>query len=204
MTQDYKDHNDQETGPAQPQTPYLTGKLLIAMPQLEDPRFHKAVIFICAHDSNGAMGLVINHTLPGVDLNELLAQLEIADSIPQSPDIPVMSGGPVETARGFILHKGSFQHIESLKIESDIYVTGTLDALRAIARGQGPKDMLFILGYSGWHAGQLDQEMQHNSWLVVDSDPEIMFAGHPEDIWERAIKKIGIDPSMLFSDIGHA
>ncbi len=194
MTQDHKPLK----------TPTLTGKLLIAMPQMGDPRFHKAVIFICAHDVNGAMGLVINHTLPGVDLNELLAQLEIADTVPQSHDIPVMSGGPVETARGFILHKGHFQHIESLNIDSDIYVTGTLDALRAIARGQGPREMLFILGYSGWSAGQLDEEMQDNSWLVVDADPEIMFAGQPEDIWERAIKKIGIDPTMLFSDIGHA
>lgn len=185
-------------------TPTLTGKLLIAMPQMGDPRFHRAVIFVCAHDVNGAMGLVINHTLPGVDLNELLAQLEIADAMPQSHDIPVMSGGPVETARGFILHKGNFQHIESLKIESDIYVTGTLDALRAIARGQGPKDMLFILGYAGWSAGQLDAEMQHNSWLVVDADPDIMFTHHPEEIWERAIKKIGIDPYMLASDVGHA
>ncbi|HEY0901664.1 MAG TPA: YqgE/AlgH family protein [Micavibrio sp.] len=185
-------------------TPSLTGKLLIAMPQMGDPRFHKAVIFVCAHDNNGAMGLVINHILPGVDLNELLAQLNIADTVTQSHDIPVMSGGPVETARGFILHKGHFDQIESLNIESDIYVTGTLDALRAIARGQGPKDMLFILGYAGWSAGQLDQEMQHNSWLVIDADPAIMFAGHPEEIWERAIKKIGVDPLMLFSDIGHA
>ena len=189
--------------PAQ-KSPYLTGKLLIAMPQIGDPRFHKAVIFICAHDGNGAMGLVINHTLPGVDLAELLAQLHIEEGVTHRHDIPVMSGGPVETARGFILHKGDFQQIESLKIESDIYVTGTLDALKAIAQGKGPEDMLFILGYSGWTAGQLDQEMQQNSWLVVDADPEIIFAGNPDESWERAIKKMGVDPMMLVDSIGHA
>lgn len=182
----------------------LTGKLLIAMPQMNDPRFHKAVIFICAHDGNGAMGLVVNHTLPGVDLAELLAQLHIEDGAVQRPDIPVMSGGPVETARGFILHKGDFQQIESLKIESDIYVTGTLEALKAIAQGKGPSDMLFILGYAGWTAGQLDQEMQQNAWLISDADPEIIFAGNPDESWERAIKKIGINPAMLFDSIGHA
>ncbi len=185
-------------------SPYLTGKLLIAMPQMGDPRFHKAVIFICAHDVNGAMGLVINHTLPGVDLAELLAQLDIEDGVAQRPDIPVMSGGPVETARGFILHKGDFQQIESLKIESDIYVTGTLDALRAIAQGKGPAEMRFILGYSGWTAGQLDMEMQQNAWLVVDADPDIIFAGNPDESWDLAIKKLGIDPFMLVDSIGHA
>lgn len=187
-----------------PKSPYLTGKLLIAMPQMGDPRFHKAVIFICAHDVNGAMGLVINHTLPGVDLAELLAQLDIEEGPAQRQDIPVMSGGPVETARGFILHKGDFQQIESLKIESDIYVTGTLDALKAIAQGKGPEEMLFILGYSGWTAGQLDQEMQQNAWLVVDADPEIIFAGNPDESWDLAIKKMGIDPLMLVGSIGHA
>lgn len=185
-------------------SPYLTGKLLIAMPQMGDPRFHKAVIFICAHDVNGAMGLVINHILPGVDLVELLAQLHIEDGTAQRQDIPVMSGGPVETARGFILHKGSFQQIESLKIESDIYVTGTIDALRAIAQGKGPDDMLFILGYAGWTAGQLDMEMQQNAWLVVDADPDIIFNSNPEESWERAIKKLGADPAMLVDSVGHA
>ena len=184
--------------------PYLTGKLLIAMPQMGDPHFHKAVIFICAHDGNGAMGLVINHILPGVDLAELLAQLHIDDAVAQRPDIPVMSGGPVETARGFILHKGHFQQIESLKIESDIYVTGTIDALRAIAQGEGPDDMLFLLGYAGWTAGQLDMEMQQNSWLVVDADPDIIFNSNPEESWERAIKKLGVDPAMLVGSVGHA
>ncbi|MFN3826195.1 MAG: YqgE/AlgH family protein [Micavibrio sp.] len=181
----------------------LMGKLLIAMPQMGDTRFHKAVIFMCAHDANGAMGLVINHILPGLDLGELLDQLHIEEKNPQV-DIPVMSGGPVETARGFILHEGSFSATESLEIKSNIYVTGTIDALKAVAKGQGPKNMLFILGYAGWGAGQLDQEMQQNSWLVIDADTDVIFESAPEDRWDRAIKKLGIDPLMLFDTTGHA
>lgn len=182
---------------------YLTGKLLVAMPQMGDPRFHKAVIFMCSHDANGAMGLVINHTLPGLELSELLTQLHIEDAQPDD-DIPVMSGGPVETARGFILHEGDFSQVESLKIESDIYVTGTIDALKAVARGQGPEKMLFILGYAGWTAGQLDQEIQQNAWLVIDSDPDVIFNGDADDRWDRAIRKIGVDPSMLSGEAGRA
>lgn len=184
---------------------YLTGKLLVAMPQMGDTRFHKAVIFMCAHDENGAMGLVINHTLPGLELSELLNQLNIEGSgAVVSDDIPVMSGGPVETARGFILHEGDFRQVESLNIESDIYVTGTIEALKAVARGQGPQKMLFILGYAGWSAGQLDQEMQQNAWLVTDADPEVIFTGDPEDRWERALKKLGVEPSMLSGSAGRA
>lgn len=184
-------------------SPYLTGKLLVAMPQMGDPRFHKAVIFICAHDVNGAMGLVINHTLPGLELSELLSQLHIEGN-QTSPDIPVMSGGPVETGRGFILHKGDFRQIDSLKIESDIYVTGTIDALKAIAQGKGPDEMLFILGYAGWTAGQLDLEMQQNAWLVVDADPALIFDSNPDECWDLAIRKIGIDPNMLSGEAGRA
>lgn len=184
-------------------SPYLTGKLLIAMPHMGDPRFHKAVIFICAHDVNGAMGLVINHTLPGLELDELLSQLHI-EGAKTGGEIPVMSGGPVETGRGFILHKGDFHQIDSLKIESDIYVTGTMDALKAIAQGQGPDEMLFILGYAGWSAGQLDLEMQQNAWLVVDADPDLIFEGDPDQRWDRAIRKMGIDPLMLSGEAGRA
>lgn len=182
---------------------YLTGKLLVAMPQMGDPRFHKAVIFMCSHDANGAMGLVINHILPGLELSELLTQLHIEDAQPDD-DIPVMSGGPVETARGFILHEGGFSQVESLKIESDIYVTGTIDALKAVARGQGPEKMLFILGYAGWTAGQLDQEIQENVWLVTDADADVIFNGDADDRWDRAIRKIGVDPSMLSGEAGRA
>lgn len=191
------------SGNDQNENRYLTGRLLIAMPQMSDTRFHKAVIFICAHDANGAMGLVINHTLPGLELSTLLSQLDIP-GVTYGADVPVMSGGPVETARGFILHAGSFNQIESLKIEQDIYVTGTIDALKAIAQGRGPEKLMFILGYAGWTAGQLDYEMQQNAWLVTDADADLIFSNDPEGRWERAIRKIGIDPSMLSGDAGRA
>ncbi len=191
------------SGNDQNENRYLTGRLLIAMPQMSDTRFHKAVIFICAHDANGAMGLVINHTLPGLELSTLLSQLDIP-GVTYGADVPVMSGGPVETARGFILHAGRFNQIESLKIEQDIHVTGTIDALKAIAQGRGPEKLMFILGYAGWSAGQLDYEMQQNAWLVTDADTDLIFSDDPEDRWERAIRKIGIDPLMLSGDAGRA
>ena len=186
---------------------YLAGRLLLAMPQMEDPRFQRAVIFVCAHDSNGAMGLIINNILPGIAMSELLAQLDIAPNSPPANDpvaAPVMSGGPVESARGFVLHSNDFQQPETIAINPDLCVTGTLDALRAIAAGKGPDKMLFMLGYAGWGAGQLDKEMQDNSWLVADADTAIIFETDPEKKWERAIKQIGIDPSMLSTSAGRA
>ncbi len=183
---------------------YLTGRLLLAMPAMGDPRFHKAVIYLCAHDENGAMGLVINHTLPGVDLSQLLAQLNIKPEESKAPDTVVMSGGPVETARGFVLHSNDFGQADTIKIDDDFSVTGTIDALKAIAGGSGPDKMLFILGYAGWGSGQLDQEIQENAWLVADPDPELIFKAAPEEKWVKAIKKLGVDPAMLSGDAGRA
>jgi putative transcriptional regulator len=164
------------------------------------------VIFVCAHDENGAMGLVINNILPGVDLTELLAQLNINAPTAEATTTPgpVMSGGPVETARGFVLHSNDFFQAETVPINRELSVTGTIDALRAIAAGQGPKKMLFMLGYAGWGAGQLDQEIQDNSWLVADPDTDIIFKTEPEEKWDRALKKIGIDPAMLSGESGRA
>ncbi len=183
---------------------YLTGRLLLAMPAMGDPRFHKAVIYMCAHDENGAMGLVINHTLPGVDLSQLLKQLNITPEETKARDSAVMSGGPVETARGFVLHSNDFEQSDTIKIDEDFYVTGTIDALKAIAGGDGPDKMLFILGYAGWSKGQLDQEMQQNAWLVTDPDPDLIFAAPPEEKWTKAIQKLGIDPAMLSGEAGRA
>lgn len=181
---------------------YLTGRLLLAMPQMGDPRFHRAVIFMCAHDENGAMGLVVNNVMPGIDLSELLGQLKI-DPRPGTPAAPVMNGGPVETARGFVLHSDDFAQAETVRVAPHINITGTIEALRAIAAGDGPQKMLFMLGYAGWGAGQLDSELQSNAWLVADADADILF-GNPDDKWDRAVRKIGIDPAMLSGDAGHA
>ncbi len=185
----------------------LVGKLLLAMPALGDPRFHHAVIFMCAHDKNGAMGLVINHTLPGIEFKSLLDQLKVASNIHvdlRALTIPVMAGGPVEGSRGFILHSDDFQQKDTVSVGDAYGVTGTIEALKAIAAGKGPEDLLFILGYAGWGASQLDKEIQENSWLVVDPDPNIIFRVAPEQKWQTAIRKLGFNPAMLSTEAGRA
>jgi putative transcriptional regulator len=188
---------------------YLTGRMLLAMPGMGDPRFHRAVIFICAHDANGAMGLVINHRLPGLDLSQLLQQMNIrpADDAPARPlteSLPVMSGGPVESARGFILHSSEFSQPDTIRVSDSFSVTGTVDALRAVAGGQGPDRMLFILGYAGWSSGQLDQEIQQNAWLVADANPDLVFGAPPDEKWDRGVRMLGVNPAMLSGDAGRA
>lgn len=184
---------------------YLAGRLLLAMPQMGDPRFYKAVIFLCAHDENGAMGLVVNHVLPGLDLRQLLQQMKI-DLGGKTPGTtqPVMSGGPVEAARGFILHSSDFKQPDTVKVCEGIAVTGTVDALKTIAAGAGPDKMLFLLGYAGWGAGQLDQEMQQNAWLVIEPDHDLIFGSGTDEKWDRAVRKLGIDPAMLSGTAGRA
>tara|TARA_R110001592_G_scaffold3525_16_gene19989 strand:+ start:30481 stop:31065 length:585 start_codon:yes stop_codon:yes gene_type:complete len=187
---------------------YLTGKLLLAMPSLGDPRFHRAVIFVCAHDEEGAMGLVVNHIMPSVEFNDLVDQLKLESDIKvdfQKLDLPVMYGGPVETARGFLLHSGDFSRDDTMKINKSYGVTGTVDALKDIASGGNkPENLMFVLGYAGWDAGQLDFELQQNAWLVVDSDPDLVFGGDPDDKWTQAVNKLGIDPGMLSAMSGNA
>lgn len=153
------------------------------------------------------MGLVINHPLESVAFDELLEELKITADIEvdlNALEVPVMRGGPVEGARGFLLHSSDFSKPDTVKVDDRIYVTGTLDALKDVAQGAGPARRIFILGYAGWTAGQLDQELQQNAWLVVDADPDLVFSEGVEDKWERAVKKLGIDPSMLSAAGGSA
>lgn len=185
----------------------LSGKFLLAMPGMGDPRFHKAVILVCAHNDDGAMGLVINHVMPGIDLEALLKQLNI--TIPEgdytSPSgVAVMSGGPVENVRGFIVHTTEFHQQDTVPINDRISVTGTVDALRAVAAGEGPQQMIFVLGYAGWGPGQLDQELHDNVWLVFDATPEIIFDTEPDQKWDAVIRSMGIDPNMLSNASGRA
>ncbi len=185
----------------------LVGKLLLAMPTMCDRRFHRSVIFICAHDEHGAMGLVINHKLPGLEFEHLLEQMNMTSNINidlNALSIPVMSGGPVDAGRGFLLHSNDFIQDETIKVDERFCVTGTLDALKAVAEGHGPEDMLFILGYAGWSAGQLDEELQQNSWLVCDPDPSVIFHESNDEKWDMAIAKLGFDPNMLSGEAGHA
>ena len=186
---------------------YLTGKLLLAMPGMGDQRFNRAVILLCAHDEEGAMGLVINNEMPNVEFSDLAKQLKFESDIRINFDnihLPVLSGGPVETARGFLLHSGDFTRPDTMRVDDAYGVTGTTDALRDVALGNGPRDMLFVLGYAGWDAGQLDIEIQENAWLVADPDQSLVFDDDVAGKWSRAMAKLGIDPVLLSGASGRA
>src|SRR5579859_6651698 len=189
---------------------YLDGQLLIAMPVMGDPRFERSVIYLCAHSSEGAMGIMVNRPAGSIDFPELLVQLNIinkADQItlPENAEsMQVLRGGPVDTGRGFVLHSSDF-FIENatLRIDDGICLTATVDILKAIAKGSGPKHAILALGYAGWAPGQLENEIQGNGWLHCDADPELVFGDDADDKYTRALRKIGIDPGMLSNEAGH-
>ena len=184
--------------------PQLDGKLLIAMPGMGDPRFDKAVIFLCAHSDDGALGLIINKPAPELEFSSLLEQLEI-DVGPPRRDIRVHFGGPVEHGRGFVLHSGDYQSDDSTLQVSDAFgMTATLDVLEDIARGTGPSSALLALGYSGWGPGQLDSEILANGWLTCDALPDLVFGDDDETKWTAALKSLGVDALMLSSEAGRA
>jgi putative transcriptional regulator len=192
--------------PASPEAPgtgYLTGQLLIAMPQMRDIRFHKSVIYICAHTPDGAMGLVINKTLDSLTVPELMEHLSV-DTESELKPTKVHFGGPVETARGFVLHSCDYVEEGTLVVGHDLALTATLDILRAIGRGSGPRQTMLALGYAGWGPGQLDIEIQANSWLHAPADEAIVFDPVHDTKWERAIGRLGIDARMLSTEAGHA
>jgi putative transcriptional regulator len=173
------------------------------MPQLEDPRFERSVIFLCAHNETAAMGLVVNKLIGSLTLGELLVQLEIpAAGLIGEPRVHF--GGPVQQERGFVLHSADYTEKDSLAVGGDLALTATPDILRAIGRGEGPRCSLLALGYAGWGPGQLDTELQQNSWLNVPADEGILFDVDLETKWQRALAKVGVDLSMLSSDAGHA
>lgn len=179
------------------------GQLLLAMPGMADSRFDRSVIYLCSHDESGAMGLVINHEFRSLDFEQLLEQLDIeADDTP--PDVIVHGGGPVEPGRGFVLHTADYVQESTLIVSETIALTATVDILSAIAAGRGPKDHVIALGYAGWGAGQLEQEIQNNAWLTAEGDEEIVFHTELEQKWPRAMAMLGIDASMLSAEAGHA
>ncbi len=184
---------------------YLSGKLLLAMPGIGDPRFHRSVIFLCVHDEQGAMGLVINTEVPDINFGQVIDNLGLQSDIEVDLDalkLPVISGGPVEGSRGFLLHTAEFRHQDTIEISPEFSLTGTTDALQDIIDGKGPDEALFILGYAGWTAGQLEQELQQNAWLVLDPDPDLVFAPDIQAKWTLALDKLGLDPALLSSDTG--
>ena len=190
---------------------YLDGQMLIAMPSMLDERFSRSVIYICAHSSEGAMGIVVNHPAPNIKFSDLLVKLDVIPpaeriQLAGSADVvKVMRGGPVETERGFVLHSADF-FIENstLPINDGICLTATIDILKAIARGDGPESAILALGYAGWAPGQLENEIQANGWLHCTADPDLIFGTDVGSKYDRALKKIGIDLGMLSSESGHA
>ena len=182
----------------------LTGQLLVAMPQMQDPRFARSVVYMCAHSEDaGAMGLVINKTIDALTLDELYAHLKIEPVRANRPR-PVHFGGPVDRGRGFVLHSADYREDRTLDITGGFAMTATIDILRAMGKGEGPRQSLLALGYAGWAPGQLDAEIQANGWLSVDADAEIVFEEADDSKWQRALAKLGVSPSMLSTDAGHA
>lgn len=182
---------------------YLAGQLLVAMPGMRDPRFQKTVIYLCAHNPDGAMGLVINRALESLSFPDMLEQLGI-DVSGMGERINVHFGGPVESGRGFVLHSQDYLQEATMVVDRDMALTATIDILKAIAFGTGPRQSLLALGYAGWGPGQLDTEIKSNGWLNVAADDELVFGPNLDKKWDQAMSKIGIDPRMLSDQAGHA
>lgn len=190
---------------------YLDGQFLVAMPGMADSRFSKAVIYMCAHTSEGSMGLILNHRASQMRLPDLLVQLDIvpdesairlkADAAP----INVLRGGPVDSGRGFVLHSPDFYtETSTVPVADGLCLTTTVDILRAIARGEGPERAILALGYAGWSPGQIETEIKANAWLSCEADPDLIFDTAVETKYERVLRSLGIDPMLLSSEAGHA
>lgn len=182
----------------------LSGKLLIAMPGMGDPRFAHSVVFICAHSEDGAMGLIVNQPAPDLEFDDLLEQLEI-DAGDESLPTTIHVGGPVEHGRGFVLHSSDYAVTEStLKVDAEFAMTATLEILEDMALRRGPRRALLALGYSGWAPGQLEAEIAQNGWLTCDADPDLVFSPENARKWERALAMLGVDPLTLSASAGRA
>lgn len=187
----------------QNQADWLTGQLLIAMPAMRDPRFAQSVIFMCAHNPDGAMGVVLNRPVKAPKFSELLQQLGV-EPHPPIRLLPVGAGGPVDDTRGFVLHSPDWAGEGSLEVDSGHILSANLDILRAVAAGEGPLQARLLLGYAGWGAGQLDEEIKQNSWLNVPADEAIIYDTNYNTKWQRALAQLHIDPAQLSSGAGRA
>ncbi|MEO1065876.1 MAG: YqgE/AlgH family protein [Pseudomonadota bacterium] len=189
----------------------LKGQVLIAMPGMEDSRFHRTVIYVCEHSTQGTMGLVLNRPMQNMSFVDVLQQVNVLDDedgvllASAARDVTVYKGGPVETGRGFVLHTGDY-HIDQAthRISDDVSLTETLEVLRALARGRGPAQAFLALGYAGWTGGQLENELQRNSWLNGPATPELLFSSNCETKYEAALGALGVDPALLSTSSGHA
>jgi putative transcriptional regulator len=182
---------------------FFAGHLLAAMPGMPDPRFARTVIYMCAHTKDGAMGLVINKPFTQLSFPDLLDQLGIK-APPRAKAIRLRSGGPVESGRGFVLHSDDYMHEGTMPVLEGIALTATVDILKAMAEGGGPRRSLLALGYANWGPGQLENELTGNGWLTVPVDDDIVFDAELGTKWERALVKAGAHPSFLSGEAGHA
>lgn len=183
-------------------TPYLTGQFLLAMPGIGDPRFEHAVIAICAHDTEGALGIGLGDTIEGLSIHELLRQFDIEPG--QAPDGPVHFGGPVEPRRGFVVHSTDWGGQDTIDVAGRWALSGTVDVLRAIAEGTGPSQWIVALGYAGWAEGQLDEEMTRHGWFNTPGDTALIYDEEAGDRWSLAFAGAGINPRLLANSTGTA
>ena len=187
----------------------LVGRFLVAAPSMPDERFQKSVVFICKHDDDGALGIIVNNKVDDLPLGQVYKQLGI-EVPPSAAEKPVLFGGPVETSRGLVLHSADYKREETLLIEGGMALTASLEILKDMAGGAGPKQAWLALGHSGWAPGQLDREMQDNAWLVVDADPTLVFDADFGAKWQRALEKLGgslsrrFDPASFSHQTGRA
>ncbi|MBA9082551.1 MULTISPECIES: YqgE/AlgH family protein [Bartonella] len=188
---------------------FLNGKLLIAMPGMSDKRFVRSVIYVCAHSNSGAMGIILNQ-LHSIDFPELLLQLGVIEQAKKSylsesiKKFPVRYGGPVDPSRGFVLHSGDYTCEATISVTDKIYLTATIDILKAISCEQGPQHALVALGYAGWKAGQLETEISENGWLISSASPSFIFESDLSNTYDESFTRMGINPTYLVSEIGHA
>jgi len=178
-------------------------RILISMPSLEFDIFNKTIIYICAHSDAGAMGIVLNQKFKEMNFFDLFKQLDLPETeLKVEPNVHF--GGPVEVGRGFVLHSTDFICDDTVKVDTNLGVTGTTDILKAIATGEGPNKSIFALGYAGWGPEQLEQEIYNNNWLIIDADDDLIFDTDLHNKWEKALESIGVNPSTLSSLAGHS
>ena len=182
---------------------HLSNHLLIAMPQLADPNFNQTVTLVCEHGERGALGIILNRPLP-MTLAEVFEQMKIEPTHPGVAELPVLRGGPVHMDRGFVLHRPGGQWDSTHQISAGIQVTTSRDVLVAMANGDGPAKACIALGYAGWEAGQLEQEIRDNSWLAVEANDEVVFELPFDERWPAALRLLGVEASQLTSFAGHA
>jgi putative transcriptional regulator len=182
----------------------LTGKFLIALPAMGDPRFHQSVIYLCSHDESGAMGLIINKSKGPLNLSDMLTQIGVEGDVAVA-DTPVLNGGPVDIDRGFVLHSADYFRKEvSLKLSETMSLTSTRDILEALVTDKAPERAILAVGYSGWGPGQIEREIVENAWITADADETLIFDTDMDAKWTRAIAQLGITPEMLAHSGGRA